>query len=281
MKLKHLLPAAAAFAVIAFSSCKKTDTASTADEFETTFELSTDQGISEDLTQDANDILNEVASDKNLQGNGFVAGPAPADNFVSCAAVTVTPAAGFPKTIIIDFGTGCTSQSGVYRSGIINVVLTDSLRRNGSVATMTFSNYFVSGFKKEGTITWTNNSTASVKTWHRNVQNGKITAPGGNYWTHSGDQDITQTAGYGTAALLDDVFQITGNNSTTNAAGRNRTGTILTPLQKKFACSDIDMGTVKIQGPNHYAVINYGDGTCDRLATISIDGRPERTFQLR
>lgn len=283
MKLKNLLPAFAAVVLIGFASCKKTDSTSDSSEYESTFELSADQGIADNLTQDANDILNEVTSDKNLQGSGFIFDPNQSQNFVSCAAVTVTPASGFPKTIIIDFGAnGCTSQSGVTRSGIISVNLTDSLRHSGSVATMTFSNYYVSGWKKEGTITWTNTSANGIKSWNRVCTDGRITAPGGvRYWLHSGSQVITQTAGSSTPSPLDDVFTITGSSSVTNAAGINRTATILTPLQKKFICSNIDSGTVKIQGPNHYATINYGDGTCDNIATISIDGRPERTFQLR
>jgi hypothetical protein len=284
MKLKSLLPAFAAIILLGFASCKKTDNTADSSDYETTFELSADQGIADNLTQDANDILNEVTNDNNLQGSGFIFDPNQSQNFVSCAAVTVTPASGFPKTITIDFGTsGCTSQSGVTRSGIITVTLSDSLRHSGSVATMTFSNYYVSGWKKEGTITWTNTSANGVKSWRRVCTNGKITAPAPStrYWLHSGTQDIIQTAGSSTPSLLDDVFTITGGSTVTNAAGISRTATILTPLQKKFICSNIDMGTMKIQGPNHYAVINYGDGTCDNIATISIDGRPERTFQLR
>jgi hypothetical protein len=283
MKLKNLLPAFAAVVLIGFASCKKTDSSTDTSEYESTFELSADQGIADNIVQDANDILDEVTSDNNLQGSGFVYDPNQSQNFVSCAAVTITPASGFPKTITLDFGvSGCTSQSGVTRSGIITITLSDSLRHSGSVATMNFSNYFVSGWKKEGTITWTNNSANGVKSWNRVCTNGRITAPGGiRYWLHSGSQVITQTAGSSTPNPLDDVFTITGNSSVTNAAGINRTATILTPLQKKFICSNIDMGTVKIQGPNHYATINYGDGTCDNIATISIDGRPERTFQLR
>ena len=45
-----------------------------------------------------------------------------------------------------------------------------------------------SGFKKEGTITWTNTSQGGVKSWNRTCADGKITAPGGRYWLHSGRQ---------------------------------------------------------------------------------------------
>jgi hypothetical protein len=148
---------------------------------------------------------------------------------------------------------------------------------------MTFDNFKVGNFKKEGTITWTNTSTANTKSWSRTCVNGKITNTStGNYWLHSGTQDIVQTAGTTTPLILtDDEFSITGSRTVTNANGRTRTGTVLTALQKKTSCANIDKGTYKIQGTNHYAIIDFGNGNCDNLASISIDGRPARTFILR
>ena len=56
---------------------------------------------------------------------------------------------------------------------------------------------------------------------------------------------------------------------------------ITSALEKKVLCDNIDKGTIKITGPNHYAIIDYGDGSCDREATISIDGSNPITFLLR
>lgn len=277
MKIRQLLVAftLVAFA-IGFNSCKKTDTASSED-LETTFELSSDQAISDNLTQDANDVFLEIAVDNNIAGN--LVQPETA-GIISCATVTITPAQGFPKTIVIDFGVACT-HNGITRSGKINILLTDSVRRPGSTATMTFTNYYVNFYKVEGTITWTNTSTAGTRSWRRVIAGGKITAPNANYWLHEGTADVTQTAGVGTFTLLDDAFSMTGNHRVTNAAGRFRDCIILEALKKKTICSDIDKGKLKVQGPNHFAVIDFGDGTCDNLATISIDGNPPRTIILR
>ncbi len=281
MKIKQLLVAftMVSFA-IAFNSCKKNESAS--DELETTFELSGNQAIADNLTQDANDVFIEVATDNNLTGDNL--GPQSGggtNNFIPCATITITPLLGFPKNIVIDFGTSCTYR-GITRSGKINIYLTDSVRRTGSKAIMTFDNYYVNSYKKEGTITWTNTSTPGTKSWSRKVENGKITAPDGRYWLHEGMQYVTQTAGILTPRdFLDDVFSITGSHTVTNAAGRTRTCEVLEALQKKFICTNIDKGKLKVQGPNHYAIIDFGDGTCDNLATISIDGRPSRTIILR
>ncbi len=279
MKITSLLPAIAAFALISFSSCKKDKTNEA--EFETTFDLASKGGIAENLTQDAQQILSAAADDNNIAGNG-TQGSAGVDGILGCAIVTVTqsnPPNAFPKNIVIDFGTTGTCNN---RTGKINVTLSDSLRKSGSVAVMTFTNYIVGGYKKEGTITWTNTSSPAVKSWRRVCVGGKITNTiNNNFWLHEGQQDIVQTAGNGTPQISDDEFSITGGRTVTNSSNVTRVGTILTALQKKTACDNIDKGTYKIQGPNHVAIIDFGNGACDNQATISIDGRPARTFTLR
>ncbi len=147
---------------------------------------------------------------------------------------------------------------------------------------MTFNNYYVNDFKVEGTITWTNTSEPGTRSWERKCEDGKITASDGRYWLHSGIKQIVQVQGVSTPHnLLDDVFSITGHHTITNANGETRTSTIIEPLQKKVVCENVDKGTVKIEGANHTAIVDFGDGTCDRLATISIDGRDPKTILLR
>ena len=276
MKIKQSLFALAIVSLaIGFNSCKKSDVK---EEFETTFELSGNQAVSNNLSQDAEDIFLEIAQDYNLAGN-FA--PEPVNNTIPCATVTITPATGFPKTIVIDFGTGCTYRN-VTRSGKINIYLTDSVRKSGSIATMTYTNYFVNLYKIEGTYTWTNTSTATSRSWTRVTAGGKITAPNARVWTHEGNRSVTQTAGVGTPNVDDDIFLVTsGTHTVTNSSNISRTCTILEALQKKVLCGNIDKGKIKVQGPNHYATIDFGDGTCDALATLSIDGRTPRTIVLR
>ncbi len=265
-------------------SCKKNNPASSSSttDLQTTTTLSADMAVSSNLNADAENILNQVTVDNNLSGNTPTGVNGTAGYLPSCATVTVTPAQGFPKDITIDFGTSCTSPSGIVRSGIIHISLSDSLRKAGSVAVMTFNNYYVSGFKKEGTITWTNNRQDTTNSWIRTCQGGKITAPDGSYWLHSGTDTVVQISGNNTPNnITDNVFLTTGSTTVTNAAGVSRTATILTPLEKQVACDNIDKGSVKIQGPSHYAIIDYGDGTCDRLATLSIDGGTPFQILLR
>ena len=280
MKPTNLLMIASLGLLTIFSSCKKDSSTNDDDPAITaTFELSSDNAVSDYMTEEDNDLLMEVTADQNLQGNGFA--PTQAENVLPCATTTVTPQNGFPKTILITFDSTCTSPGGLVRKGAVQIVISDSIRKPGSTATMTFINYFVNGFKREGTTTWTNTSIPPVRSWERKVENGKLTAPSGLYWQYQSVKAVTQTAGSSTAILLDDVYSIAGNGSVTNPLGVTRTATITEPLQKKYLCANIDKGKVRFQGPDHFAVLDYGDGNCDRIATVSIDGRPPRTILLR
>ena len=284
MTTKSILPIACMLAVLAtFTACQKDKTNSLA-EIETTFEVSENQATADVYTEDAADVTEEATARFGLYGSASLCNLPITMNWIgTCATVTVS--GNFPtKNIRVDFGTGCTSPNGVVRKGIINILLSDSVRVSGSVATTTFENYFVNGFKKEGTIIRTNTTAAGSinRSMNRTVVNGRITTPAGRVFTHSANINITQTAGGSTPCdIRDDVYNLTGTRTATNAQGNTRTSTTLTPLQKKMNCANIDQGTLQVQGPNHVAVINFGNGTCDNQATISINGRPERNITLR
>lgn len=259
---------------LSFFSCKKDSKDNS--EIETTFQLSENEAVGDYLTDDANNVFFEVSTNEGLMGGRTTQAT---QTLSICAGVTVTQG-GFPKTITIDFGTGCTSN-GITRSGKINIVLSDSVRKSGSTAVTTFDNYIVQGYKVEGTLTWTNTSTQSSIGWQRKIENGKITAPNAYYWLHVGTKNVNQTAGMTTPFnLLDDVFSVTGTHTVTNPSGKSRSATILNALEVKTTCGNVTQGTVKFEGPNHYAILNYGDGSCDRVATISIDGQATHTILL-
>lgn len=278
MKSTKFLYLCASFVILATTGCKKENSGSQDSEIETTFQLSENQAVSEAMADDVNIIFYETAAGAGLIGSRV----SNQGNSSSCASVSINPQNSFPKTIVIDFGTGCTSADGITRKGKINIVLSDSVHIPGSNAVMTFENYHVENFKIEGTITWINTTSTNGFSWSREIDNGKVTAPGGNYyWLHEGIKYVSQTAGASTPLnLLDDVYSVTGNHIVTNPHGRTRSATITEPLEKKVICHNVSKGKIKIEGPNHFAILDYGDGTCDRIATISIDGNPPRTILL-
>jgi hypothetical protein len=272
MKLKKVFALLSIPSIFFLASCQK-DNNQPDPEIETTFKLSENQAVSESINDDANAVFFEAAANAHLMA-GRLTGVFQTTNTLSCATVTITPQNSFPKTIVIDFGNGCTSVDGVSRAGKINITLSDSVHHPGATAVMTFNNYSTVGYKVEGTITWTNTSTLNGVSWTRQITNGKVTEPlGGYYWTTEGTKNVTQTAGANTPLnLLDDVYSVTGSHTVTNPAGKTRTVTILEALEKKTTCHNVSKGKMKIQAQTHFAVLDYGDGTCDNVAIITIDG---------
>jgi len=269
-----------ALAAITFTACKKDDsTTPGGDEVAITSDLSSKQATTDIMVEGDNAVLFSITDEQDLNG-GKLSGGGQTPSFL-CATVTVTPASGFPKTITLDFGSGCTNpNTGVTRSGKMIFVLSDSLRHAGATAVLTFDNYYVNGFKREGTITWTNVSTPGHRSWTRQVVAGKITAPNGHWWLHNSLKTITQIHGMATLNPEDDAFETTGAGTVVNSNNVTRTYTILEALVTKNSCPKIVSGRLKVEGPNHYAIINYGNGACDNIATISIDGGNPFPIQL-
>jgi hypothetical protein len=195
-----------------------------------------------------------------------------------CATVTIVPRDrnAWPKTVTIDYGNGCIMRDGKLRKGKIITVYSGPMFEPGSIATTTFQNHWVDSVQVEGTHVAKNNSTSAARIFTRSVKDGKLTHLNGNYTMWSGTHTNTQVEGLGTPRFpLDDVFTITGG-----ARGQYKRGTkvvewsraIAEPLFKNFTCRWISKGIVRITRNADASVLNYGDGTCDNKATLTING---------
>jgi hypothetical protein len=194
----------------------------------------------------------------------------------------------FPIKIVMDFGTGCAGRDGRFRSGKIIVVYTNRLTYPGAKATTTFESYQVDSIKVQGTHIITNQSivttpnTSIIHIWKVVVEGAKLTKLNGNYTEWNSTKTIAQVEGMNTIMVpLDDIYKITGN-----ANGKVKRGDLLIawkaeitePLIKKFSCKWIVKGVLKVVRLNlsstskWVAVLNYGDGTCDKKAIATING---------
>ena len=267
--------------ILSQSACKK-DNNSSSDDSDTTYDLSSKQATSDVLTEDVNNIVFGTIDDKNYSFKNYTNGTV--DNGLpACAVVTIS--GSFPhKMITINFGSGCVDTFGVFRSGIMHIDLSDSVRNYGSTATVTFDNYHVNKFKKEGgSIIWTNqtpNNNFLSRTWSRNVQGVRITdTTDGRTWLHSSLKTITQYEGIATPRYrYDDKYKIyNGTGTVTNSSGTSMTTTIVDTLFKSYICPHIDKGSIRFDRTSHYAVLDYGNGSCDAIATVVIDGNTANT----
>jgi hypothetical protein len=295
MKIKTLILASTtAVIALGFSSCKKTSDNTPVDTSTApTIQATSDQSTSDNITDDANNAMNENVSELAL-GYAMKGGPV-TQNPSTCATVTV-PGGGFPKTITIVF-TNCSSTWNplIVRNGTVNIYINDSLRKVGSYAQMTFSGYTVNylgtgnTYQVEGTYTWTN--TGGVpgvsRSWDRTVAGGRITnTSNGHYWTHSGFRHLTQNLNGTPFDPSDDTFTVAagGYHTITSSTGITHNDTIVSTLVRTLPCRWIHQGSIKISGPYHSAVLDFGynpnNTTCDDDASYTIDGTTVVYFHL-
>jgi hypothetical protein len=279
-KLFRLLSAGLAlfFAVVIINSCKKerpdTDTQSSVDN-------SICEGEFSRLLPQTNNI---AVGDSGVLKTGI---PVPSSNCPDYWIDTADIKNGFPITMWMFYGsdndgdsiyeTGCTGNDGKIRQGIVKAVFDGHWNQPGTTVTMYLKNYFVNGIHFEGTVA----VTRSVNSFAQTVSGGKCSK--GSDWSILWNSSRTITINMGDSLNpFDDVCQVTGSASGTDRNSKAFSVDIdpSNPLTREMGCRWITKGmqTIKIDGKKD-RTINYGDGTCDNIAKLIIDGN-EFEFKL-
>lgn len=193
-----------------------------------------------------------------------------------CFTVSVVPniPGVFPKTVTVDFGNGCLGRDGKFRKGKIVSIYTNRMLVPGAKISTTFVGYHVDSFHIEGTHITENTSTSNMQGLKVKVIDAKITNTINNRWIKWNTvKEVVQIEGNGTANFpLDDVYKIDGNGYGSNSGGATWTGLITEPLIKKFTCRWIVKGIVRLTKNGNPFALNYGNGNCDNLAILYING---------
>lgn len=257
-----------------FSSESETQTEATFDDV-----FNNVLGVNDDVGTGGTGIFGRAASSQNGRTSSV-------DSVPSCVTVTIIPqqAGLYPKTITIDFGSGCLSHNHL-RSGKIKIVYTGRLITAGSSATTTFDNYKIDSVLVEGTHKITNTTATTAGSNQRqftiDVTDAKLTKPNGSYSQWNAHRVNTQIEGNGTVGPGDDIFKVTGS-----ARGKVKRedhiylwdSEITEPIIKKFSCNWISKGRVRVvrvglaANSPWVATLDYGTGTCDDQATVTING---------
>jgi hypothetical protein len=191
----------------------------------------------------------------------------------------------YPKTLSLDFGTGCTSADGISRSGKITYLLSGPIVSPGTTCTVTLTNYVVNGYGIQGQYTITNNSNETVGvSINTQVVNGIITYPNTTNYHYSHNKTYIQTAGMSTVFdISDDVWSLSGTSSFASSEGNSIvfTASPNTPLVRAVTCHNISKGIVSfVYDQSVNGTIDFGDGTCDNLAALTI-GSYHQNITLR
>ena len=284
--IKTLWISVLALSLFALAGCEKNVDTSAQDQLEAQDSQTSSEadGEAEAYFNDVFDDVMGVNEEVGVGGTGIFGRP------TNCPVVTVTrltPGAAFPVRITMDFGTtGCVGRDGRTRKGKIISTYTNRLIVPGAIANTVFDGYYVDSTKVEGIHKITNTGSGQIGNppafqYTVTVTDGKLSRPSGNFIEWNSNKVITQVEGMITSAPVDDIFRIEGSSR-----GRvSRNGRIslfetnvTEPLMKKFTCRWIVKGkirTIRISAslPNAWiAVLDFGTGTCDNLATVTING---------
>ena len=143
--------------------------------------------------------------------------------------------------------------------------------------TYTFQNFYHNAIKFNGTKTFTRvmaTSTPNPNSHPIVTMNLDMTAtlPNGDIVTRVGQRVREIIEGYSTLIWLDNIYQVTGEWTTTFPSGGVQTSTITTPLRIRMNCPNIVRGVISIVRNGNTATLDYGNGDCDNLATFTVNG---------
>jgi hypothetical protein len=201
----------------------------------------------------------------------------------SCPTISIT-AGGFPKTITVNYGTGCTGLYGTTRSGKIIITVTNKRTVVNATRTVTFDNYYFNGIKVEGikVLTTLPPNSNQNQVLSINLTNGKLTLTNGKTIERAFEHQREWIAGSNTPRnIWDDEWLITGTATGKNINGVAYTNTIMTALHWTRACEFLVSGSVKLERTaTDPIILDYGTGTCDAIATLQ-KGDQTKTITLR
>jgi hypothetical protein len=191
-----------------------------------------------------------------------------------CGSVLATPAdpLAFPKTLAFDYGTGCTDWAGVTRSGAFTLQL-DKLWEPGTTTSVTYTEFTENGVKMNGALSFSNTSSNTGFGFNFKASALTRTETTGEQSSVAADLNFNQSAGQITFwNWQDDVYQITGTSAYTLANGETGSLSISEALVKANNCQWVSKGKGNITWNGVTFDIDYGDGTCDNKATVTING---------
>jgi hypothetical protein len=268
---------ATALFIVVFASCNKNEEKPVTTQAEVEAEMKHEL-FAETLFDEVFDIGNEG---RRLMAGGMKDGQNLRRLIGDCATVTIDTTV-MPRVLTIDFGAeNCLCPDGKYRRGKIIITFNGRFYQPGTLITTTFDGFHVNDNHIQGVKTRENLGLNSDGFPHFSSSvDGSVTlASDGTVITRQAQHLRTWIEGFGTPQWFDDVFLIEGNASTTVSTGQASSRTIINPLRKELSCHHFVSGTVEIERTGRpQAILDFGDGECDNIATVTIDGQ---TFTIR
>ncbi len=221
--------------------------------------------ISDDVVSTVDGFVNKAETPLALVSAEGSKAPA----MVDTVAVNITVVkdkssqTGYPKTVTIDFGTdGYVGKRGNVFKGKVIVTVSGIMLIPGSVRTIKYQNFSINDNAVTGTKTVTCKTPLS---WGVVAKDTITRASDGAKITYNVDQTRTYVP-----AGDDSYFFIQGTASGVNAKGKSYTAEITTALKIFVNYKHIVSGLLTVKSGAKTAIIDYGNGTRDDQAKVTI-----------
>jgi hypothetical protein len=269
-RMKISLMMAFLMALVTLSSCKKDDTSDSSQKPTT---VDNNSALAERSFKDLGTITdNAMNNGKSMMKSGQTFKQL--EN--TCMTITLNLQT-IPYVLTIDFGTvNCLCEDGQYRRGKIIVTYSQGIGDSLTSLTTTLENYFVNDNQILGTrvVTYLGHNAAGHLSWSETVNGSIILANNGGTITYQSAFNFEFVEGENTPLVNEDnVFSITGSSSGTTILGQAFSNVITNPLIYKTACTYAVSGVIEITPAGEpVRVLDYGNGECDNLATVTVSG---------
>ena len=193
--------------------------------------------------------------------------------FPECASITFSPNGDGTGNIVIDFGDGCTLNNGDFVQGrvVIDYRTPDDNTRN---IVYSYEEFFINsrGVSGGGTaVRMRENANGNPQALA--TEDIAVTFPNSDI---TGTRTATRLRewieGVDSNTWTDNVYEISGNWNTQLSNGFTRNGETVQNLRRELSCPVFVSGTLDITQNGNNALLDYGDGTCDAIATLTYNG---------
>ncbi|GAB1307771.1 hypothetical protein KH5_04540 [Urechidicola sp. KH5] len=264
---RAFLKAGLFLAVLTFIACDETDTPTEISEPVSTEDISAieaiDIAVEEVNIQVEQAYLEEEEPLVTTRGGGN-------DFFPECLTKTVVRTNN-SKIITLDFGDGCEVR-GHFIAGVLIMEYNKNREEQTKTITVTYDGYRIDNKLIEG---------AQSILREKENQNGNpqstadfdimVTWDNGDTASRVGNKVREWIEGVGSGNWGDNVYEITGNWTTVRRNGTIITGEVIVPLRRELSCRFLVSGEIALTKNNRSGILNYGQGECDNMATLTLD----------
>lgn len=185
-----------------------------------------------------------------------------------------TAETGYPVVITIDYGDSTILKNGRAISGIVTIEISAEKHTDGATRTITYTDCSIDSVTVNGVCTEVFNgddensraiTTSSDVTFV--LADGTVIDRTGNHvrnWVGGLDTPLEHE---------DDIIETTGSTEASTSTGNVWVREIIIPLVKIGECHHHVSGVVELsQNGEVLATLDYGDGECDELAILTVNG---------